>query len=151
VALAHLIPGAELADYAEWTGWIAPIVDQLVSDPSDGPLDAARESLCGEGSRKQTPPVLAQVLRLEAHAAARAGETDPALRLWDAAGRMAGGCGLAFERAVMTLEAAEFAASSGVESRDSGVGEARETFRALGAVPWLERAERLGAALGERA
>jgi tetratricopeptide (TPR) repeat protein len=133
--LATLIERAEPADYAEWTGWLSPILDQLVFAPSDEPLAAACSSLERWGTIGQAPPVLAQRRRLAAHLAARSGESRRAAALFAEAEELAGGCGLAFDRAVIALERAEHASSPGADGLDA----ARETFARLRAAPWLAR------------
>jgi class 3 adenylate cyclase/tetratricopeptide (TPR) repeat protein len=136
-ALATLIDRAEPADYAEWTGWLPPILDHLVSAPNDEPLIAACSALERWGAIAQAPPVLAQRRRLEAHLAARAGEQQRAADSFGEAERLAERCGLAFERAVIALERAERAGAPDAAGRDA----ARETFLRLRSVPWLARAK----------
>jgi hypothetical protein len=79
--------------------------------------------------------VLAQRRRLEAHLAARSGESRRAAASFAEAEKLARGCGLAFDRAVIALEWAERAPSPGAEGLDA----ARETFGRLRAAPWLAR------------
>ena len=138
--LAGLIGAAEATDYAEWTGWLAPIVDRLVAGEATEPLQAALSALRGPGEMKQTPPVRAQAARLEAHIAARREDHEHADELWALAQRLAGDCEMAFETAVITLERAEHAAATGSDALDrSGLANARATFERLGAAPWLAR------------
>ncbi|HEY4825681.1 MAG TPA: adenylate/guanylate cyclase domain-containing protein [Solirubrobacteraceae bacterium] len=140
--IARLIPQAVASDYAEWTGWLAPIVDRLVMQADAEPLESALAALREPGAMKRTSPVLAQSARLEAHLAARAGEDALALDRLREAARLAGECGMRFEHAVIVLECAEHAASCGEPVDGAALGRAQETFVQLAAVPWRERAER---------
>jgi predicted ATPase len=140
--IARLIPQAVASDYAEWTGWLAPIVDRLVMQADPNPLESALAALREAGAMKRTPPVLAQAARLDAHVAARAGEEASAVDRFREAARLAGECGMRFEHAVIVLECAEHAASGGEPVDGVALGRAREAFAQLAAVPWRERAER---------
>jgi tetratricopeptide (TPR) repeat protein len=106
--LANLITDAQTADYAEWTGWLAPIVDRLVTEPSFAqPLEDALAAHRGPGEMKRTPPVRGRAYRIEANLAARAGEHARAIECWTGAQELTSGCGMAFETAVLALERAE--------------------------------------------
>jgi len=135
--LARMIPDAEVADYAEWTGWLAPVVDRLVAVNATEPLEAALSALQGGGRMKRTPPVQAQAERLAAHLAGRA-EDERAEGIWVRAEELATGCGLRFEAAVLALERTEHTHGGGPD----GLGGALATFEELGAEPWLARARR---------
>jgi class 3 adenylate cyclase/predicted ATPase len=138
--LSRLIGAAEAADYAEWTGWLAPIVDRMATADVTEPLEAALSALRGPGEMKRTAPVMAQAARLEAHIAARRKDHDKADDLWAFAQRLAGDCEMAFESAVITLERAEHAAATGSDVLDgAALANAIATFERLGAVPWLAR------------
>ena len=136
--LVQIIPRAQVADYAEWTGWLAPVIDLLVAGPAGEALADALAALRAPGAMKQTPPVLAQAERLDAHIAALAGEHQRANECWTRAEQLAAGCGLAFETAVIVLERSEHRAGQA----DPALGAARATFERVGAAPWLERAAR---------
>ena len=58
--ISGLIPQAGASDYAEWIGWLAPIVDRLVVQPTVEPLEAALAALREPGAMRRTPPVRAQ-------------------------------------------------------------------------------------------
>jgi class 3 adenylate cyclase/tetratricopeptide (TPR) repeat protein len=147
--LSRVIEDAETADYAEWAGWLAPIVDRLVAEPGAQPLEAALAALRRPGAMKQTPPVLTQARRLEAHVAVRAGAHVRARECFDEAQRLASECGLAFESAVVALERGEHtAATEGPMEMVTRV-DARAIFEQLGAAQWLVRAEQLGVRAGK--
>ena len=143
--LARLISSAGTADYAEWTGWLAPIVDRLVEEPAVEPLATALAALRAPGVMKRTAPVVAQALRIEAHLAARSGEHARADECWARAQQLTSECGLAFETAVIELERAEYAAAfaGGAGLDQAGLSAAGATFERLGAAPWLARARHL--------
>jgi hypothetical protein len=42
---AEIIAGAQVADYAEWIGWLAPVVDRLLAGPDEGQLVEALAAL----------------------------------------------------------------------------------------------------------
>ncbi|MGO9973635.1 MAG: hypothetical protein ACLP01_12705 [Solirubrobacteraceae bacterium] len=143
--LGRLISNADTADYAEWTGWLAPIVDRLVADSASAPLAAALAALRGPGAMKRTPPVLAQALRIEAHLAVRAGERARAAECWAHAHRQTSECGLQFESAVIAVERSEHQAAGAIEVDRATLAIARATFERLGATPWTARARELRA------
>ena len=118
MGLSRLIPDAGRADYAEWTGWLAPIVDRLVADDATEPLQAALTALRGPGEMKRTTPVMAQAARLEGHIASRGGDHERADEFWARAQQFAGDCEMAFEAAVITLERAEHAVATGSGALD---------------------------------
>ncbi|MGO9906484.1 MAG: hypothetical protein ACLP4R_16605 [Solirubrobacteraceae bacterium] len=131
------------SDYAEWTGWLAPIVDRLVVQPTVEPLEAALAALREPGAMRRTPPVQAQAARLEAHLAARAGQDAIAVDRFQEADRLTSECGMRFENAAIALERAEHATSRGEPADAGAVARTRATFAELGATPWLARAERV--------
>jgi class 3 adenylate cyclase/tetratricopeptide (TPR) repeat protein len=132
--VAALVTGAEVADFAEWPGWLAPAVDRLVAVDDDGALIAALSALNGPGRMKRTAPVRAQADRLDAHLTARAGDRERALALWARAEALAAECGQAFERAVIALEACELGGGSA-----GALAEVAATFHRLGAGSWAAR------------
>jgi hypothetical protein len=98
---------------------------------------------------KQTPPVLMQARRLEAHLAIRAGAHARAMECFDEARRLASECGLAFESAVVALERGEHTAATDGPMDMVALVDARAIFEQLGAAQWLARAEQLGVRAGE--
>jgi hypothetical protein len=138
---AEIITGAQVADYAEWAGWLGPVVDRVLADPGREQLVVALEALRGPGAMKRFPPVLAQAERLDAHLAMRAGEPVRAAECWMRAESLAGACGLVFETAVIALERGEH----GADPEGAALTRARATFERLGAAPWLTRALQAGA------
>jgi class 3 adenylate cyclase/tetratricopeptide (TPR) repeat protein len=141
--VARLIPQAVASDYAEWTGWLAPIVDRLVVQPEIEPLEAALAALREPGAMRRTPPVLAQAARLEAHLAARAGQDALAIDRFREAERLTDECGIRFENAAIALERAEHATSRGESPDADALARTRATFAELGAARWQARAERI--------
>lgn len=141
--ISRLIPQAGASDYAEWTGWLAPIVDRLVVQPEIDPLEAALAALREPGAMRRTPPVLAQAARLEAHLAARAGQDALAADRFQEAERLTDECGMRFENAAIVLECAEHATSRGEPPNADALARTRATFAELGAAPWLARTERI--------
>jgi class 3 adenylate cyclase/predicted ATPase len=139
--LASVIPDTQVDDYTEWSGWLAPVIDMLVARPQTEPLDSALRTLVGDAVMKRTDPVRAQAERLTAHLAARAGDDARARAGWERAHRLADGCGLAFDSAVIALELAEHGGGRVSDALSS----ARDTFRRLGARPWLVRADNVRA------
>jgi hypothetical protein len=148
VALAHLErdPGQALAtildagagDYAEWPAWLPVAVDLLVHELDDEPLRAALAALRGPVAPTTAPHVNAQIERLAAHLAARAGDTDAAVGHWRAAQRISDEAGIVFDSAVIALELAEHAGETATT-----LGDAIATFERLGAEPWLVGARQL--------
>jgi hypothetical protein len=61
---AEIITGAQVADYAEWAGWLGPVVDRVLADPGREQLVVALEALRGPGAMKRFPPVLAQAAQV---------------------------------------------------------------------------------------
>jgi class 3 adenylate cyclase/predicted ATPase len=135
-ALAEIVPSATVADYAEWSGWLAPVVDRLVAGWASEPLRAALVALRAGGRMRRTAPVLAQAERLDAHLAARAGDDQRASECWARAEELSTQCGLRFESAVIALERGEHDGAG----RDPVLASAVATFERLGAEPWLTRA-----------
>jgi class 3 adenylate cyclase/predicted ATPase len=140
-ALAAVIPQAEAADFAEWPGWLAPVIDRLLAQPDDAPLLAARAALDPAAILRHTPPVQAQADRLGAHLALRAGDRTAAEEFWASAEQLAGDCGLVFERAVIALERAEAGATPGRHGWSAA--EAGDVFEWLAAAPWSARTRAL--------
>jgi class 3 adenylate cyclase/predicted ATPase len=144
--LARLIEAADRADYAEWTGWLSPILDRVVTGSAVEPLAAILALLSGPGATMRFDPVRAQARRLEAHLASRRGDHDHASQCYREAAQLAGNCGAAFENAVIVLEHAEHlaAASRPVDAHE--LAAARMTFERLRATPWLVRTGLIDAA-----
>ena len=140
VSLARIVPHAEISEFAEWSSWLAPIIDRLAAASDTEPLEAALAALRTTAAMKQTAPVRAQAERLTAHLSARAGDRRGADEAFTRAQQLAAGCELAFEAAVIGLERLE---QTGAEP-DGGLTSVRATFARLGAAPWLERAEQAG-------
>ena len=140
--IARLIPGSEPGDYAEWTGWLSATVDQLVADGTDEALAAALETLRRDGRMKRVPQVQAQSERLQAHLLLRGSDSAGALAAFDRADRLAGGCGLRFEAAVIAFERAQ---ARGAGTGDPELGEAVAVFNVLRAKPWLRRSSEFAA------
>jgi tetratricopeptide (TPR) repeat protein len=105
-ALARVIPESVPGDYAEWSGWVAPVVDALLGAGGDAALAAARAALCGPGRMRRTPPVQAQAERLGAHLARRAGDEPSAQAAFERALALAEACGMRFEADVIARERA---------------------------------------------
>ena len=103
-ALARIVPQAEMSDYAEWTGWLATVVDHLVRLGSDDPLATALTALRGPGRMKRTAPVQAQAERLAANLASRAGDGEGAAAAWERAGALALSCGMRHDAQVIARE-----------------------------------------------
>jgi class 3 adenylate cyclase/predicted ATPase len=138
-ALAQIIPGAEVADYAEWSGWLSPVVDRLVEGGDAESLQDAHAALREPGRLLRTAPVLAQAERLAAHLRARSGDEREAAEHWARAERLAAGCGARFDAAAIALERAEEGDTGG----EVGLAGAIETFERLRAEPWRARASRV--------
>lgn len=85
----------------------------------------------------------AQIHRIEAHLAARAGDLDTASEHWRSARQIMNDARAVFDGAVLALEFAE--ASPDDEHAPSACAEAVTTFERLRARPWLERARRRAA------
>jgi hypothetical protein len=139
--LASVIPDTQVDDYTEWSGWLAPVIDMLVARSPTEPLHAALRTLDGDGVMKRTDPVRVQAERLTAHLAVRAGDDARARAGWERAHRLADGCGLAFDAAVIAVELAEHGGGRGSDALSS----ARDTFQRLGARAWLARASDVAA------
>jgi tetratricopeptide (TPR) repeat protein len=95
---------------------------------------------------KLVPLLDAQRTRLRARLAVQTGDAAEAEVRFKAATAHMRELDLPFHLAVAQVEQAEWLAADG-RSEDAAalVAEARETFERLGATPWLERAERVGA------
>jgi hypothetical protein len=130
--LARIVPEAAIAEFAEWSGWLAPVIDRLVAAHDAKPLAAALAALRSPDAMKQMPPVRVQAERLAGHLAARDGDCAGAEHALARAAELAHGCELRFEAAVIALERHEL---TGTDLDDR----ARETFVLLRAAPWLER------------
>jgi predicted ATPase len=103
-ALARVIPDTETADFAEWSGWLPAVVDQLVGLDDEAPLEAALAALRAPGAMRATPPVRAQAQRLAAHLAARTGDAPGAQHAFAEAQRLAESCGLRCDAATIASE-----------------------------------------------
>ena len=137
---AGIIADAEIADFAEWSGWLSPVIDKLLASEAIEPLQRALAALRTPDPMKQTPPVRAQAERVAGHLAARGGDHETAAKALSRAAKLSADCGLTFERAVIELERCEV---SGGDPNHS-LSRARDTFARLGATPWLERGGRVG-------
>jgi tetratricopeptide (TPR) repeat protein len=135
-SLARIVPEAEISEFAEWSGWLSPIIDRLVAGSATAPLADALAALRAPAEMKQTAPVRAQAERLAGHLSARSGDRSAADEAFAHAYRLAVGCELGFEANVIGLERLE---QTGAEP-DGGLANMRATFGRLGADPWLERA-----------
>jgi predicted ATPase len=148
--LARLIEGSETVDYAEWTGWLSPILDRIVAGLTPEPLQVALTILRGPGEIKQANPVRAQARRLEAHLASRDGDHDRAARCFNDAERLTADSGMVFENAAIALEHAEHAAATARPIDAVKLAAARTAFAGLQATPWLARADRVALSRGQR-
>jgi len=136
-ALAGIIPAAEVADYSEWTGWIAAVIDGLLAaGGSADDLGAALSALNGPEAIKKILPVRAQALRLEGHLAVRGADPVRAGERFAAAIEAASSCELAFDVAALVVERAELQAGGD----GSALGQALATLERLTATPWVKRA-----------
>jgi tetratricopeptide (TPR) repeat protein len=150
VALAHAehdpalalsaVRGATTGDYAEWPAWLPFAVDLLVEGRDDAALHTALDALSDPVAPKTSPYVTAQMKRLTAHLAARAGESHAAVDHWRAAALIMSDAQVAFDAAVLAVELAEHSP----DERDARA-QATVTFERLGARPWLDRARRIRA------
>jgi hypothetical protein len=113
---------------------------KLVDGGDDEPLRAALAALRRPIAPKASPHVAAQIERLCAHLAARAGDRDAAARHGRTAVGLMGDAGVPFDAAVLALELADYVDDG--ESRDV-IAQAIVTFDRLGAEPWQKRARRL--------
>jgi len=139
-ALARILPEAEVGDYAEWTGWVAPVVDGLLAAGDQAGAARALAALRGPGRVKRTATVQVQAERLTAHLAAWGGDSEGAAGAWQRAGALAERTGMRFEAAVLALERSEHGGSD----EGASLQAAAATFEHLRARPWLDRArERL--------
>jgi class 3 adenylate cyclase/tetratricopeptide (TPR) repeat protein len=109
-ALARVLPGAQAADFAEWSGWVPAVVSLLVTRAPAGAagdawLAAAAAALSDPADpARSTAPVRAQALRLAAWQARRAGDAAAARTAWAQAGELAASCGMAHETAAIDAE-----------------------------------------------
>ncbi len=148
VALGHLerdpkralsaVLEAGTDDYAEWPAWLPFAVDLLVEGEDDAPLRAALDALHDPVAPKTSPYVAAQLRRLEAHLAKRAGDEEAASLHWGAARQIMADALVPFDAAVLALELAE--ASPDGDPAGAVRAEAISTFERLRARPWRERA-----------
>ena len=143
-AAANIVAEAEIADFAEWSGWLSSVIDKLLASEDREPLQRALAALRTTDPMKQTPPVRAQAERLAGHLAAPAGDHHAAEEAMSRAVQLSVDCGLAFEGAVIELESCELRGGG----PDHPLSRAAETFARLGAVPWLARCERATRARG---
>ena len=135
----YVFKDAEIVDFAEWSGWLSPVLDKLVASDAANPLDVALAALQTPDPMKQTPPVRAQAERLAGHLAARNGDRVGAEEAFSRAAQLSADCELAFEHAAIELERCELDL---LGDPDVSLTQARETFARLGAAPWLARCER---------
>jgi class 3 adenylate cyclase/tetratricopeptide (TPR) repeat protein len=139
-ALAVILD-ASSGDYAEWPAWLPFAVDELVVSQDDAVLHAALEALRAPVAPQASPHVSAQVQRLTAHIAARAGGWSAAADHWQRAREIMGEAGVPFDAAVLAVELAEEVPDDG-SMAEAARAEAITTFERLRAQPWLERARR---------
>jgi predicted ATPase len=150
VAQAHLdgadhqalgvIDRAQSGDYGEWPSWLPVAIDLLSRLDDDQPLHAAAAALTRELVPKTSPYVRAQTARLGALLAHRSGDAAGAVSQWEAAIDDVSGAGMTFHTAAIRLELLEHVPDHA--EAVAGLEHAVETFTALRATPWLERARR---------
>jgi hypothetical protein len=150
VALAHLagahgeglsiITRAQSGDYAEWPSWLPLAVDLVSRLPGEDALRDVADALAGDVVPKTSPYVKAQSARVAALLAHRTGEAARAAEQWSAAITVVGEAGMAFHEAALRLELFEHVASGAGTGQD--LRAAVDTFAALRATPWLQRALR---------
>lgn len=134
---ADTVVNAEIADYAEFNGWVPLAVDLIVRHADGEVLSQALAALRDTGELATAPPIVSQIERLSAHLALRAGDNVQANKHWRAAQKISDDSGMVFEAAVLDLELAENSlANSGAYDM---LKRARTTFMELGATPWLRR------------
>jgi hypothetical protein len=136
----RVVSDADTADYAEWPAWLPFAVDLLVEGRDDAPLQSALDALADPVAPKTSPYVTAQIERLEAHLAARAGEADSAIAHWRSAHRIMSDAHVVFDAAVLALELGEHSPDDAA-ARALAAG----TFDRLRARRWQERAARIKA------
>ena len=136
-------PQAGASDYAEWIGWLAPIVDRLVVQPTVEPLEAALAALREPGAMRRTHPSGRR--RPGSRPTWRPAPGRTRSRSIDSkeAERLTSECGMRFENAAIALERAEHATCRGEPADAGALARTRATFAELGATPWLARAERV--------
>jgi hypothetical protein len=141
-----VIDRAQSGDFGEWPTWLPPAVDLLASLPDDEPLRAAAVALRRELVPRSSPIVATQIARVGALLAIRSERPDEAAVQWSSAIKIAAGAGMMFDVATLQLELFEHLP----EHRDApaGLREAADTFAALRATPWRERARSALAAAG---
>jgi tetratricopeptide (TPR) repeat protein len=150
VALAHLagahgeglsiITRAQSGDYAEWPSWLPLAVDIVSRLPGEDALRDVAEALAEDVVPKTSPYVKAQSARVAALLAHRTGDAARAVEQWSAAITVVGEAGMAFHEAALRLELFEHVASAAGTGQD--LRAAVDTFAALRATPWLQRALR---------
>ena len=148
IALAHLnqspadasavIDCAQSGDYAEWPTWLPLAIDLIAGVEDDERLREAATALGREIVPTTSPIVSAQAARVDALLSARAGDTVLAAARWSAAIDIASTAGMVFDVAMMQLERFEHVPES--PGALEGLGLATDTFGALRAMPWVERA-----------
>jgi tetratricopeptide (TPR) repeat protein len=155
-ALAHLaqdpvqakgvVDRAQPGDYAEWPTWLPLAVDvvaQVGDEPAMAEIDAA---LRRDIVPSTTPVVTAQIARVRALLAARAGDRAGAAASWSTAIAIADRTAMPFDAAVLRLERVEHLPEHADARADAEM--ARGVFAELKAGPWLERAQEALAAGG---
>jgi hypothetical protein len=137
---AAIIDRAQSGDFGEWPAWLPLAVDLVARLPDEGALRAAAATLRRDLVPRGTPIVAAQIARLDALLAIRCERPDEAAVQWSSAIKIAAGAGMMFDVAALQLELFEHLP----EHRDApaGIREAADTFAALRATPWRERARR---------
>jgi hypothetical protein len=143
---AAIIDRAQSGDFGEWPTWLPLAVDLVAGLPDEAPLLAAAASLRRDLVPRSAPIVAAQIARLGALQAIRAERPNEAAVQWSSAIKIAAGAGMMFDVATLQLELFEHLP----EHRDApaGLREAADTFAALRATPWRERARSALAAAG---
>jgi hypothetical protein len=137
---AAIIERAQSGDFGEWPTWLPLAVDLAAGLGDEQPLRAAAESLRRDLVPRSSPIVAAQVARLGALLAIRSGRPEEASVQWSSAIKIAAGAGMMFDVAALQLELFEHLP----EHRETAAGlrEVADTFAALRAAPWRERARR---------
>ncbi len=131
------IARAQSGDYAEWPTWLPLAIDALTRLDDDRPLCDAVAWLSREDVPKTSPVVAAQLRRLQALLAARAGESEQAIEHWSDALQLVRSAGMVFDQAVLAVELFEHVPAH--PGADAGLRAAADTFSELRARPWIRR------------
>jgi tetratricopeptide (TPR) repeat protein len=151
VALAHLdgdseraaatVARADSGDYAEWPTWLPLAIDLISKAQQDEPLHQTAAALALDAVPKSSPIIVAQIARLRALLAARAGRAERAISHWIAAIDAVRTAGIVFDEASLGLELCEHYPD--YASVSATLQTAETTFAALRAAPWLDRIGRV--------